>query len=483
MYIFKNAYLNITRKKGRNILIGVIIAVITIGASIALTIHKSGTALVESYKENNPLEVSFTINPENFRGQGNSSAGTEKKTLETLTLDDIKKYGDSSYVSDYYYSLETAMSAKDIEAVSYDTADEEDGEERNHGNDRKMEVGDFRITGYSNPSYITEFIEGTKKIKEGEMFSSDNEENVLLISEELAENNDLKVGDIITLYNDGDEDTTYEFKIIGIYEDNSEVDTGGFMQMNAMNSRNQMYTNFTAIQKITEKNSSSKMGNRIEAKYYLQNNQDLESFEKEARNKGLPDSYTVTTNEEAVLATVKPIQNVSHFSFTFLIIILIVGAIILGVINLINIRERKYEIGVLRAIGMKKSKVALEFVAEIFMVAIVSLIIGTGIGTVLSQPVTNAMLASEIESYQNESKQMTENFGSGDFQRPAMHKNNMGNSGIKSNVEYVDSLTVHIDALTILKLFLVSLLLTLTTSVISIIFISRYEPNKILQDR
>lgn len=479
MYIIKNAYLNITRKKGRNILIGVIIAVITVGASIALSIHKSGSALVEAYKESNPLEVSFTINPENFRGQRNENI-SEKQAIENLTVSDIKKYGNSSYVSDYYYSLETAMSAKEIEPVSYT---ELSGEENDEGreNDRKMSTGDFRITGYSDPSYITEFIEGTKKIKDGDMFSADNEENVLVISEELAENNDLEVGDTIVLYNDSDEETTYEFKIIGIYEDNSEIDTGGFMHMNAMNSRNQMYAPFVTVQKLSTDNNSSNMGSRITAKFYLKNNNDIEAFEKEARSKGLSDGYTVTTNEEEVLAAVKPIQNVSHFSFTFLIIILVVGAVILGVINLINIRERKYEIGVLRAIGMKKSKVALEFIAEIFMVALLSLIIGTGIGMVLSQPVTNAMLASEINSYQTESNQITENFGSGNFQRPAMNRDNKGHNNV--SVDYVDSLSVHIDALTILQLFLVSLFLTLTTSVISIIFISRYEPNKILQDR
>ncbi|MDD3341400.1 MAG: ABC transporter permease [Bacilli bacterium] len=479
MYLIKNAYLNITRKKGRNILIGIIIAVITVGASIALSIQKSGAALVSSYKEKNPLEISFNMNPENFRKQEGS---TEKPTIQSLTLEEIKKYGDSSYVSDYYYSIEASMSAKDIEAVSYTEEDTEtDNTDQNRPDDnRKMETGDFRITGYSNPSYITEFIEGTKKIKEGEMVTSDNTESVLVISEELAENNNLKVGDTISLYNSTDENTTYDFKIIGIYEDNSEVETNSFMNMNAMNSRNQMYTNFTAVQNLLSSDSSSK-GNRIEAKYYLNSNSDLSAFEKEVRNKGLSDTYTVTTNEEEVLASVKPIQNVSQFSLTFLLIILVVGAVILGIINLINIRERKYEIGVLRAIGMKKSKVAFAFVMEIFMVALVSLVVGAAIGTGLSQPVTNAMLKNEIENSQTQNNQITENFGNGNFQRPSMNRGR--NATQKTNVEYVDTLAVHMDIATVTQLFLVSLLLTLTTSAISIIFISRYEPNKILQDR
>ena len=50
------------------------------------------------------------------------------------------------------------------------------------------------------------------------------------------------------------------------------------------------------------------------------------------------------------------VDNVKIFATTFLIITLIIGGVVLVVINMINIRERRYEIGVLRTVGMKKSK-------------------------------------------------------------------------------------------------------------------------------
>lgn len=36
--------------------------------------------------------------------------------------------------------------------------------------------------------------------------------------------------------------------------------------------------------------------------------------------------------------------------------ILVIGAVILVVLNIFNVRERKYEIGVLTAMGMKKER-------------------------------------------------------------------------------------------------------------------------------
>ena len=354
-------------------------------------------------------------------------------------------------------------------------------------------MGDYRLTGYSNPSYIEDFINGNKKITDGEMFDKDSTENVIIISDELASQNELQVGSTITFYNPSDSSSTIEYTVVGIFEDNTNVEENGFMQMNAMNSKNQMYTNITSItnvisqMKLDENDSENKrmMSNtNLNAKYYLKNNNDLEKFEDEVREKGLNKYYSINTNEEETLEILKPIQNLSSFSFTFLIIILIVGGLILSIINIINIRERKYEIGVLRAIGMSKIKVNLQLVAEIFMVSIASLIIGTTIGVFSSQPVTNAMLKNEITNYQEEQNQISQNFGGKDFERPGFNRENKMDAHIGiGNVDYVDTLNVNIDVITIIELFLVSLFLTVISGFISVAFVNKYEPNKILQNR
>ena len=71
---------------------------------------------------------------------------------------------------------------------------------------------------------------------------------------------------------------------------------------------------------------------------------------------------------------------------------------VLFVINMINIRERKYEIGVYRTIGMKKSTLTLQFILELFIVSFVALLIGAGLGSISSVPVSNFLLENEIES-------------------------------------------------------------------------------------
>lgn len=473
MYIIKNAIRNVVRSKGRNIMIGIIILVITTASCIALSINKSGNQLITSYKTNNPVIVNFKLDASQFRNFANS----ERPSIESLTIEEIEEYGNSSYVKDYYYTAEVSLSSDQIEPISYSDifqADQLENKEENH-KQPSMNMGDFRLTGYSNPAYIQNFINGTNQMKEGSIFDASSTEPVILISEELATANNMSVGDEVTFYRN---EATYTFTIIGIYTDNSEIEGDNAMGINLMTSANQIYTNMTQLQLILE-DQDQKVS--IAPFYYLNSQTDLGAFEAEVREKGLNESYQIGTNEEEVLSSLNPISNLSKFSITFLIVILIVGSFILSIINLIQIRERKYEIGVLRAIGMSKWKVTFQLVLEVMIVSIVALFLGTGLGICFSQPVTSVMLAEEIESTTNKQTQITENFGGKEMNRPGMgNVNHVNNQGSQT---YVTDLQVSIDIVTILQLFLISLFLVGISSTISLLVVNQYEPNKILQNR
>ncbi len=472
MYILKNAWINIKRNKGRNLLIGIIIMVITISSCVALSINTSGNKLIESYKNQNQLEVSFSLDMGKLR---DNNSEDETMGVERLTAENIENYGNSTYVSGYYYTYEASLSSENIEAVDMseifkkpenDNIDDK-MPENNHG---KMSQGDFRLTAYSDVTYADSFTSGKAKITSGSMITNDDESNSVVISRDLAENNDLEIGDTITLYWPENTDITYELKITGIFEaeDNS---TDNFMNMTALSVQNQMYITTTMMNQILENADNP---NNINAKFYLKNADDLEKFTAEVREKGLSEYYQVSDNTEEILATLKPIQNISNFSLTFLIVILVVGAIILAVINMINIRDRKYEIGVLRSIGMSKTKVIFQLILELFVIAFASFIIGTAAGYILSQPVTNKMLENEINSYQEENQQTRENFGGKNFKGP---------ENFMTTTDYIDNLTVSLELGTVLKLFGVSMLLVIISGGVAVIFVTKYEPNKILQNR
>ena len=128
MYIIKNALVNIKRHLGRNILIGLIVLVIALSSTIALSINTSGNKLIESYKNKNELAVSFRLDMSQLRDESN--------TYTKLTVSDIENYANSDYVSNYYYTLDTSLSSDDIEAIDMS----EKFEPKDNGNAPNSEI-------------------------------------------------------------------------------------------------------------------------------------------------------------------------------------------------------------------------------------------------------------------------------------------------------------------------------------------------------
>ena len=171
----------------------------------------------------------------------------------------------------------------------------------------------------------------------------------------------------------------------------------------------------------------------------------------------------------------KSIENVKTFATTFLIICLVISAIVLFVINMINIREKKYEIGVFRTIGLSKFKLTMQFVLEIFIVSLIMLSLGAILGTFAAKPVGNILLQNEIQSSQSETEQISDNFGKGgpvEMERKT-----------KVEVSSIDKIDAVVDITVIAELLGIGLGLTLVSCFASMISIQRFSPLTILKER
>ena len=196
----------------------------------------------------------------------------------------------------------------------------------------------------------------------------------------------------------------------------------------------------------------------------------------EVKEKGLNDFYTINTNLDELKNATKSIENVKTFATTFLIITLVIASIVLFVINMINIRERKYEIGVYRTIGISKFKLTIQFVLELLIVSIIMLCIGAVIGTFLSKPIGNTLLASEIEASEEANEQISSNFGRGGTV-------DMKFNGGRAQIQAYDSIDAVVDFTVIAELLGIGVALTIISSLASMISIQRFSPLTILKER
>ena len=469
MYILKNAITSIKRNKGRNLLIGLIIMVIAIAVTVTLAINNTATSLIKAYKDKYQVEASITVNRENMMKDFNPNDRENSKSdmkdkfnlASSLTETDIKNYADSKYVKSYYYTSSVKVNSNDLEKA--EMSSNNDMPERKKDED---DYSSFEIKGYSSYDAMNEFISGSYKITDGEIFT-DFTSNNCLINSEFATINNLKVGDTITFTDDND--NTYQLVISAIFEEASSDNKSMFSS-----SANTIITSSSFINKMSTTNSELKVS--VNPTFILTSKDVVDKFSSELTSKGLDENLMVTTNLESIDESVSTISNVKTFAVTFLVITLIIGAAVLLIINMINIRERKYEIGVLRTIGMKKTKVCLQFILELLIVALASLLLGAGIGSFASVPVSNKLLANEIATSKNENNNIRENFGKND------KFNDKKFNGV-ARVEAFDSINATVDVKVLLELLAIGLSLTLISSISATVSIQKFSPLTILKER
>lgn len=520
MYIIKNALTNIKRNKGRNILIGIIIITIAAACTITLAIRESAEKIINSYEEKNKIEATISLNRESIMKEYRDSNKSQEEmieafnNIESITEEQIKSYGDSKYLSSYYYTYDLSVNATGLteatdSLVKETTTTETETSTRteqfgssNHGGppgegggsrtttdrkttttrterifNEKAENGAFKLIGYNSYDDMKDFVSGNYTITKGEV-SSDFTSDTCVISEELATLNNLEVGSKITIENPNDSSKTYEIEVTGIYKENT--DSSSDMGKMFTNSANQIITNVNFVKKVLAGNSELKAN--ITPTFIVKDKDSVEKFTKEITEKGLSSNYQVTSNLDSIEGATESIKNVRVFATTFLIITLIIGGVVLIVINMINIRERKYEIGVLRTIGMKKSKVSLQFMFELLVVCIAALTIGAGIGSMTSVPVANSLLANEIENASSQYESINNNFGHKDDNNKSNEKHDRPSFGI-AQVEQVDKIDAVVNMKVLIELLGIGVALTIAGSLASMIAISRFSPLSILKER
>ena len=525
MYIIKNALKSITRSKGRNILIGIIVAVIATASCISLSIKNAANEAEIQGKSQLNVTAAISVDRQKLMSSADGQSQDDIRDLMQkyagLSLGDMEKYAKSEYVKAFVYSLSSSMNTSgELEPYSESSSDTESsnptGSNGASGNNGRQGAnregfggmgmqGDFNMIGYSSESAMTSFVNGTAKITSGRLFNVGADDKDCIISNELAAFNGLKAGDKITLANPNNTDETYEFTIAGIYT-NAESGSGssGMMRFStAQDPANQIYMSYSSLKAVTAASSSNAITStdsntgeetttalreQVSGTYLFENTAALDNFRDDVKNMGLDGNYTVTSSDENNYEqSLIPLKNLSKFAVTLLIIVLLIGAIILVVFNIFNIRERKFEVGVLTAMGMKKGKVAVQFICELFIVTLIALIIGTAAGSAISVPTANAMLQSQISQQDSAAQQQNANFGRGGL--PSGMQNN-GNTPMFSafgrnaqNTDYLSTINAVTNLNVIGELMGIGILLTLFASCAATFFVMRYEPLKILSNR
>ena len=531
MYIIKNALRCITRAKGRNVLIGIIALIIAVSACIGLSIRQAAADAKANTLAGMSVTGTISFNRQSIMdsimgGMPDFSGGFDKDQFEdmmgdaeALTLEQLLAYAEASTVKDFYYTLTAYFNgSENLEPVtSSSSSDSGSGSGSSFPGmggfggfgdfSGVTSSGDFTLVGYSSDLAMTDFQDGIASIVDGAVFDEGTGDYNCIISQELATYNTIAVGDTIVITNYNNEEETYTLTVVGIYKSTGSSGFDMSMFGGSQDPANQIYVSATALQAILDASAAvsttvtdSSTGREYETAvtgsisgtYVFESADAYYVFEEEVRTMGLEDSYTVSSPDIlAFESSLTPLNTLSTMAGWFLLVILAIGAVILVVLNIFNVRERKYEIGVLTAMGMKKQKVAAQFICEILVITMLAVMIGACVGAVSSVPVTNALLENQANSQSSQQTQIDGNFGRpgniggfpgnmGDF------PSDMGNfpDNIFGDVaNYVTEIDSAMNLTVVFQMIGVGFLLTLIASAASVLFVMRYDPLKILSNR
>jgi putative ABC transport system permease protein len=114
---------------------------------------------------------------------------------------------------------------------------------------------------------------------------------------------------------------------------------------------------------------------------------DVRAVQQEVERAFLSSGINATILAEQFAAGQNITRGVLNLFQSFMALGLLVGIAALGVISTRTVVERRQQIGVLRAIGFQSRMVALSLVLEASFIALVGLLIGTGVGIVLGESI------------------------------------------------------------------------------------------------
>lgn len=210
-------------------------------------------------------------------------------------------------------------------------------------------------------------------ISSGETIDATGSDYVALVGTNLATKNSLSVGSTFTLYGQ-------TFTVKGIYTtDNTFQDSGLIVPL-------------TTLQTITDQ------ADVVSTVVATVDSSDNVNATVTSLKSTLGSAADITSEIERAESSVSSLQSISSLALTGVIAAAIAGAAIVLLAMIMVVRERRREIGVMKAIGGTDGKVVGQFIVEGFSLTIIGAFIGLVLGVLVSGPMTTSLVSSQSSS-------------------------------------------------------------------------------------
>ena len=449
MNFINRALKNVTRKMSKSLLLGLTFFLIGNFVIVGLGISSAADNAKIMTRQKMRAVVEYTIDHEQMWKDTENL--TEEEQVEfnennqvEITLDKILEIQKDSRVKVVNAIGNHQMYSKNFDSVLVGN------EENNNSGGSYFETDEFGNTVevvYVEPNIsvktnsfdnMIEFEDGIYKLVEGRMYTQediDNQSAVCLITDKLAEANNLSIGDTVTLetmelrsleYYEGTtvEDITIEMEIIGIFDNSEELDPSDpnydwmapHMSPDNIILTTESFINSSQLKLAILSFESGKLNYPDEP--YYQDEENRPTIEKMSYKNNIiillndpldvdsfVEEYTATSdskylvfdaNNETFLKLSKPLDTLSLFSNIIIWLVIINAIVIITLVTALTLKTREYEIGVLLSLGVSKTKVVAQFFVELAIIAVIGFTLAVMSGSMIASSVGNAVLDFQV---------------------------------------------------------------------------------------
>ncbi len=368
--MIKNAIAYITRKRNRTLIIFIILTIVLSCLYSCLTIMKSSNEIEKALYESSNSSISITKK--------------DGKYFNVNQFKDIEKIKEVEKIIIQYDGL---AKLKDAKVVS--------GEQRINREDLSDEFKNVvSLEATNNTKRNILFSSRVFTIKEGKNIE-ENDKNSIIVHEEFAKQNNLKLGDEVNLelldIEKSGKIKSHKFKIIGIFSGKKQETYTG---LSSDFSENMVFVDYSTSQEILNKSENNKIANKILMYSGSAESTDL-ALNKLKELKIDESKYFVQKDSNAFEESLESVSGIKHMIKIMTYSIMLGGIIVLSLILILWLRERIYEIGIFLSIGTSKIQIIMQFIFELLFISIPSIISSLFLGNVLIKVIAGGLINSE----------------------------------------------------------------------------------------
>ncbi|WP_405540209.1 ABC transporter permease [Streptomyces sp. NBC_00075] len=247
------------------------------------------------------------------------------------------------------------------------------------------------LIGVRDSGLLLRFSYGSNRITAGRGITpGDAGRAVALVERRLAEKNGIEVGDTLRARS-ADGSRTVPLEVVGIYRD-STPDPSTWTPPHLLPG-NALYVPVGAVRQL-----SPGASDLTEAVFRIGSPEQAERLHAETRRLLGAGAFDFRVNDKAYRDQVRPIQRVAAFAGLIVRVVAVAGALILGLVVMLQIRNRRDELGILLSLGEKKWKLIGQHTVEVAAVALPAVAVAALAGQLAVRQAGDALLAPSARS-------------------------------------------------------------------------------------